>query len=208
MNKGIIGRKLGMTQIFDEKGLFVPVTVIQAGPCVVANLKTKEVDGYNAVVLGFEEIKAKKQNKAETGLFEKNKIAPMRYLKEFDFSEQKQIGDVVNVTVFAKGEKVDVSGVTKGHGFSGSIYRWNFHRLKETHGTGPTVRHLGSTGANSTPSRVFKGKKMSGQYGNEKQTMMNLEVVGIDEAKNCILVKGAVPGAKGGIVVVKTAAKA
>ena len=207
--KGIIGRKLGMTQIFDEKGLFVPVTVIQAGPCVVANLKTKAVDGYDAVVLGFEEINEKKQNKAEAGLFAKNKLKPMKYLREFDFGkEQKQIGDIITVNMFEKGQKVDVSGTTKGHGFSGVIYRWNFGRLKESHGTGPVVRHGGSTGANSTPSRVFPGKKMAGQYGNEKQTMQNLEVIKIDEAKNCILVKGAVPGPKNGLVIVKTAVKA
>ena len=206
--KGIIGKKLGMTQIFNEKGLFVPVTVIQAGPCVVANLKTKAVDGYDAVVLSFEDIKEKKQNKAETGLYKKNNLKPMKYLREFDFAEQKAIGDVVDVTVFNKGELVDVSGVSKGHGFSGVIKRWNFQRLKETHGTGPVVRQGGSTGANSTPSHVFKGKRMAGQYGNEASTMINLEVVGIDQAKNCILVKGAVPGAKGSLVTVRNAAKA
>ena len=206
--KGIIGRKLGMTQIFNDKGLFVPVTVIQAGPCVVANLKTKAVDGYDAVVLAYEDIKEQRQNKAETGLYKKSKLKPMKYLKEFTFTEAKAVGDVVNVTIFAKGEMVDVSGTTKGRGFTGVIKRWNMARLKESHGTGPVVRQGGSTGANSTPSRVLKGKKMAGQYGNEASTMSNLEVVGIDEAKNCILVKGAVPGAKGSLVTVRNAAKA
>lgn len=208
--KGIIGKKLGMTQIFDEKGLFVPVTVVLAGPCVVAGIKTEAVDGYNAVVLGFEEVVAKKLNKAELGLFEKNKLKPMKYLKEFCFCGQpaKQIGDMVKADIFAKGDIVDATGTSKGHGFSGNIFRWNHHRLKETHGTGPTVRTVGSMGANSVPARVLPGKKMPGQYGNETQTISNLEIVKVDIDKNCILIKGSIPGARNGLVFIKSAAKA
>ena len=205
--KGIIGKKLGMTQIFSDKGLVIPVTVVEAGPCVVCNLKTEAVDGYNAVVLGFEEVKDGKLNKPEEGLFKKNKLKNYKHLVEFKFDEQKQIGDTVTASVFAKGEFVDVSGTTRGRGFSGVIQRHNQHRLKMTHGTGPVHRQPGSMGANSTPSRIMKGKNMPGQYGHEKCTVQHLEDVGVDEAKNVLLIKGAVPGPKGSLVTVKTSVK-
>ncbi len=205
--KGIIGRKLGMTQVFNEKGLVVPVTVVEAGPCVVANLKTEAIDGYNAVVLGFQEVKDGKLNKPEEGLFKKNKLKNYKHLVEFKFDEAKQIGDEVKASVFNKGEFVDVSGTSRGRGFSGVIQRHNQHRLKMTHGTGPVHRQPGSMGANSTPSRIMKGKNMPGQWGHEACTVQHLEVVGVDEAKNVLLIKGAVPGPKGSLVTVRTSVK-
>ena len=205
--KGIIGRKLGMTQVFNEKGLVVPVTVVEAGPCVVANLKTEAIDGYNAVVLGFQEVKDGKLNKPEEGLFKKNKLKNYKHLVEFKFDEAKQIGDEVKASVFNKGEFVDVSGTSRGRGFSGVIQRHNQHRLKMTHGTGPVHRQPGSMGANSTPSKVMKGKNMPGQWGHENCTVQHLEIAGVDEAKNVLLIKGAVPGPKGSLVTVRTSVK-
>ncbi len=205
--KGIIGRKLGMTQIFNEKGLVVPVTVIEAGPCVVANLKTEAVDGYKAVVLGFQEVKDGKLNKPEEGLFKKNKLKNYKHLAEFKFDEEKQIGDEIKASIFNKGEFVDVSGTTRGRGFTGVIQRHNQHRLKMTHGTGPVHRQPGSMGANSTPSRIMKGKNMPGQYGHEACTIQHLEVIQVDDAKNVLLIKGAVPGPKGSLVTVRTSVK-
>ena len=210
MKKGIIGKKLGMTQIFDETGLVIPVTVIEAGPCPVVQKKTVETDGYSAVQLAFGEKREKLVNKPMKGHFAKAGVTPARHLKEFrlDDAETMNPGDVVAVDTFAAGEKVDITGTTKGRGFTGVIKRWNNHRLRMTHGTGPVHRQVGSMGACSSPSRVYKNKKMAGQYGNERVTVLNLEVVKVDTEKNLIAVKGAVPGAKGGIVFIRDTVKA
>ena len=210
MNKAIIGRKLGMTQLFSKEGKVIPVTVIQAGPCPVVQVKTLEKDGYSAIKLGFDRVDEKKLNKPEAGLFKKTGVEPCKVLKEFriDGAESVAVGTVIECDTFAAGEKIDVSGVTKGHGFTGVIKRWNNHRLKETHGVGPVHREVGSMSANSSPSRVFKGKKMPGQYGHENVTILNLEVVRVDKERNAILVKGAVPGPINGIVTICNSVKA
>ncbi len=208
MKKGIIGRKLGMTQLFDEKGKVIPVTVINAGPCVVVQKKTNEKNGYEAVQLGFSDIAERKLNKPEKGVFAKAEVSFKKYLKEFrlDDSASMNVGDVVTADTFEVGEKVDITGITKGHGFSGAIKRWGLHRLRMTHGTGPVHRQSGSMGV-IDPARIFKNKKMAGQYGNERVTMLNLEIVKIDPDNNLIAVKGAVPGAKGGIVYLRSTVK-
>ena len=210
MKKGIIGRKIGMTQIFDEVGNVIPVTVIEAGPCVVAQKKTAENDGYDAVQLGFMEVKEKHMTKAEKGHFEKAGVASKKHLKEFrlDDCSALNVGDVIAADTFAAGDKVDITGMTKGRGYTGAIKRWNHHTLCSTHGVGPIHREVGSMGANSSPSRVFKNKKMAGQYGNEQVTILNLKVVKIDPEKNIIAVKGAIPGAKNGIVFIRDSVKA
>ena len=210
MKKGIIGKKLGMTQIFLEDGSVVPVTVIEAGPCTVAQKKTVENDGYDAVQLAFGEVKEKHMTKAEIGHFKKAGVEAKKHLKEFrlENASEMNVGDVVSADTFTAGEKVDITGITKGHGYSGAVKRWGNHILRMTHGTGPIHRQGGSVGANSSPSRVFKNKKMAGQYGNEKVTVLNLAVVKIDAEKNIIAVKGAVPGAKGGIVFIRDSVKA
>ena len=210
MKKGIIGKKLGMTQIFDEVGNVIPVTLIEAGPCEVAQKKTVENDGYDALQLAFGEAKEKHLTRAELGHFKKAGISPKRHLKEFRLADTSayEVGSVVSVDTFAAGEKVDITGISKGHGYTGSIKRWNHHILRMTHGTGPVHRQPGSMGANSTPSRIYKNKKMAGQWGNEQITILNLAVVKIDAAKNIIAVKGAVPGAKGGIVFIRDSVKA
>ena len=210
MKKGIIGKKIGMTQIFDEVGNVIPVTVIEAGPCVVAQKKTAENDGYDAVQLGFIDAKEKQLNKPAKGHFEKAGIAAKKHLKEFrlEGAAAMNVGDVITAETFAAGEKVDVTGITKGRGYTGAIKRWNHHTLCSTHGVGPIHREVGSMGANSSPSRVFKNKKMAGQYGNEQVTVLNLEVVKIDAGKNLIAVKGAIPGAKNGIVFIRDSVKA
>ena len=210
MKKGIIGKKLGMTQIFLEDGSVVPVTVIEAGPCTVAQKKTVENDGYDAVQLAFGDVKEKHMTKAEIGHFKKAGVEPRKHLKEFRLEKaaEMNVGDVVSAETFAAGDKVDITGITKGHGYSGCVKRWNHHILRMTHGTGPVHRQCGSMGANSSPSRVFKNKKMAGQYGNEQVTVLNLAVVKIDAEKNIIAVKGAVPGAKGGIVFIRDSVKA
>ncbi|MBR5263233.1 MAG: 50S ribosomal protein L3 [Clostridia bacterium] len=209
MKKGIIGRKLGMTQIFDEKGKVIPVTVINAGPCTVVQKKTVEKDGYSAVQLGYADLAERKATKPLKGHFESHKVSFKKYLKEFRLEDAASMneGDIVTADTFAEGEKVDITGITKGHGYSGVIKRWNAHRLRMTHGTGPVHRQVGSMGANSDPSRVFKNKHMAGQYGHEQVTMLNLEIVKIDADNNLIAVKGAVPGPKGGIVYVRNAVK-
>ena len=209
MQKGLIGKKIGMTQLFDETGAFIPVTVIEAGPCAVVQKKTNEKDGYEAVQLGFGDVKPNRVNKPMKGHFAKNDIAPKKVLREFRFSDISavNVGDVLKADVFAAGDKVDVSGTSKGKGYAGAIKRWNFGRLKETHGTGPVARHQGSMGACSDPSRVFKGKKMPGHLGSEKVTVQNLDIVKVDAENNLIAVKGAVPGAKGGYVVITDAVK-
>ena len=210
MKKGIIGKKLGMTQIFDEKGNVIPVTLIEAGPCVVSQKKTVETDGYAAVQLAYEDAKKKHLTKAELGHFEKSGVSPKKHLKEFRLADVSgyEVGSVVTVDTFAQGEKVDITGITKGRGYSGCVKRWGHHILRMTHGTGPVHRQCGSMGANSTPSRVFKNKKMTGQYGNEQVTILNLVAVKIDAEKNLIAVKGAVPGSKGGIVFIRDSVKA
>ena len=198
-----------MTQIFDEAGNVVPVTVIEAGPCVVVQKKTTETDGYDSVQLGFEDIADKKLTKPVAGHFAKAGVAAKRHLKEFRLDDAKtmNVGDVVAADTFAAGDRVDVTGITKGHGYSGVIKRWNCHKLRMTHGVGPVHRQPGSMGANSSPSRIFKNKKMAGQYGNEQVTVQNLNVVRVDAEKNLIAVKGAIPGAKGGIVFIRNTVK-
>ncbi len=209
MQKGIIGKKIGMTQIFDEAGKVIPVSVIEAGPCVVVQKKTAENDGYEAVQLGFGDTTAKSLKKPLAGHFKKADVALKKHLREFRIADTGalNVGDIVKADTFAVGDIVDVSGVSKGKGFAGSIKRWNNHRLKETHGTGPVHRHAGSMGANSSPSRIFKGKKMPGHLGAEKVTVLNLEVVKVDAENNLIAVKGAIPGPKNGIVTVRDSVK-
>lgn len=210
MKKGIIGKKLGMTQLFDENGNVVPVTVIEAGPCSVSQVKTVENDGYAAVQVGYGEMKANKVNKPMAGHFAKGDVAPKKVLREFRLEsiEGINVGDIIKADVFAAGDKVDVRGTSKGKGYAGTIKRWNFHRLKMSHGTGPVARHGGSLGSISDPSRVFKNKKMAGHLGAERVTVQNLEIVKVDAENNIIAIKGAVPGPKGGIVVVFDSVKA
>lgn len=209
MKKAILGKKLGMTQIFDNNGLVVPVTAIEAGPCFVSQIKTMQNDGYTAVQLAFDGVREQLINKPTLGQLKKADISAMRYLKEFklDDAENYKLGDKITCDVFAEGDVVDVTGTSKGHGFSGTIAKWNFHRHRMTHGNGPVHRHVGSIGANTFPAKVFKGKKMAGRWGNEKVTVQNLKVVKVDAERNLILVKGAIPGAKGSLVSVKSAVK-
>ena len=209
MQKALIGKKIGMTQIFDEKGNVIPVTVIEAGPCNVVMKKTIENDGYEAVQLGFGDIKVQRLTKPMSGHFKKYDAAPKKHLKEFRFDDMDSVnvGDTLTADIFAVGDKVDVVGTSKGHGTAGSIKRWNFSRLKESHGTGPVARHAGSLGACSDPSRVYKGKKLAGHFGCERVTIQNLTVAKINAENNLIAVKGAIPGPKGGIVFIRDAIK-
>ncbi len=209
MNKAIIGRKVGMTQIFTPEGKVIPVTVVEAGPCPVVQIKSVEKDGYAAVKLGFDETSEKRVNKPDLGQFKKAGVKPQKVLKEFRLADLSsyEVGKNVTVEAFKAGDKVDVVGTSKGHGYSGVIKRWNQRRLKETHGVGPVHREVGSMGANSTPSRVFKQKHMPGQYGHERVTVQNLEVVRVDAARGALLIKGAVPGPKGSIVTVSDSVK-
>lgn len=210
MKKAIIGRKLGMSQIFGADGSVIPVTFVEAGPCYVTQVKNMENDGYEAVQLAFGAVKAKNVNKCQTGTFKKANVEPKRVMKEFKFDNcaDFSLGQEIKCDMFAEGDKVDVSGVSKGHGFSGVIKRWNAQRLKMTHGVGPVHREVGSMGANSNPSRVFKNKKMPGQYGHENVTVQNLSVVRVDIDRNLILIKGAIPGPNQSIVTIKSAKKA
>lgn len=209
MQKGIIGKKIGMTQIFDEAGKVIPVTVVEAGPCVVVQKKTVENDGYEAVQLGFGDIRAKRVNKPLQGHFKKADVAMKRTLKEFRFEDisNLNVGDILKADSFAEGDIVDVSGTSKGKGFAGTIKRHNNSRLKETHGTGPVHRHAGSMGACSSPSRIYKGKGMPGHMGAEKVTVQNLEIVKIDAENNLIAIKGAIPGPKNGTVTITDCVK-
>lgn len=209
MQKGIIAKKVGMTQLFDENSNVIPVTVLEAGPCVVVQKKTVESDGYCAVQLGYEDATVKGTTKPQRGHFEKADVAPKKHLKEFRFdnTETMNVGDTIGVNAFTVGDIVDVQGVSKGKGYAGTIKRWNHHSLKASHGTGPVARHAGSNGACSSPSRVFKGKKLPGHLGAEKVTIQNLTVVKIDAENNLIAVKGAVPGPKGGIVTITDGVK-
>ena len=205
----ILAKKLGMTQLFDANGKVVPVTIIEAGPCTVVQKKTVESDGYQAVQMGYGEVSAKKVNKAAKGHFDKADVAPKRTLREFRFDDiaALNVGDILKADVFAVGDRVDVVGTSKGKGTAGAIKRWNFSRLKETHGSGPVARHAGSLGACSDPSRVFKGKKLAGHLGAERVTVQNLDIVKVDAENNLIAVKGAIPGPKGGIVVLADTVK-
>jgi large subunit ribosomal protein L3 len=207
--KGIIGKKVGMTQLFDDKGNVVPVTVLEAGPCTIVQKKTVETDGYNAVQFGFQDLPDRKVTKPAKGHFEKADVAPKKVLREFRFEniEALNVKDIIKADVFAEGDHVDVVGTSKGKGFTGVIKRWNHHRLKMTHGTGPVHREVGSMGANTDPSRVFKGKKMAGHLGSERVTIQNLDVVKVDVENNLIAIKGAIPGPKGSIVIVTDSVK-
>ena len=209
MQKGIIGKKVGMTQIFDEKGNVVPVTVIEAGPCVVVQKKTVENDGYCAVQFGFGDVSNKHVTKPLKGHFDKANVAPKKTLREFRFDDCDafNVGDLVKADAFAVGDRVDVVGTSKGKGYAGAIKRWNFQRLKETHGSGPVARHAGSLGACSTPSRVYKGMKGAGHLGAERVTVQNLDVVKVDAENNLIAVRGAIPGPKNGVVVLSESVK-
>lgn len=209
MKKGIIGKKIGMTQIFDDNGKVIPVTVIEAGPCAVVQKKTVENDGYSAVQLGFSDAKVNRVSKPLKGNFAKGDVAPKKVLREFRLEDDSalNVGDIVKADIFADGEYVDVTGTSKGKGYQGTIKRWNGSRLKETHGTGPVHRHAGSMGACSTPSRIFKGKKMPGHMGAERVTVQNLIVAKVDAENNLLAINGAVPGPKGGTVLVYNSVK-
>ncbi|HEX9062547.1 MAG TPA: 50S ribosomal protein L3 [Clostridia bacterium] len=208
MEKFIVGKKIGMTQIFREDGVIVPVTVIQAGPCTVVQKKTDETDGYQAVKIGFENVEEKKLNKPEMGLFSKTKVSPKKHLKEFRVNPEKyEVGQDINVAdVFQAGDRIDVSGISKGKGFQGTIKRYGQKGGKETHGS-MYHRRVGSMSANTSPARVFKGKKLPGHMGVDKITVQNLDVVRVDAERNLMLVKGAVPGPKGGLLVIKDTVK-
>ncbi len=208
MSKGLIGKKVGMTQIFDEKGMIIPVTVIEAGPCVVSQVKTVETDGYNAIQLGFGEVKSSKVNKPKAGHFAKANVEAKKHLREFRCEEpaELKVGDEVKADVFAQGEKVDIQGISKGKGFQGVIKRHGQHRGPMGHGS-MYHRRPGSMGSTSTPGRVFKGKKLPGHMGVQKITIQNLEIVKVDMDKNVLLVKGSVPGPKGAILKIKTSVK-
>ena len=210
MKKAILGKKLGMTQVFDATGLVVPVTVIQAGPCAVIQRKTVNKDGYEAIKVAFEEKRESLLNKPELGEFKKAGVTPKRYVRELqvDGQNEMEVGHEIKADIFTEGEMVDVSGTTRGRGFTGTIVRYNFGRHNMTHGNGPVHRHVGSVGASSSNSRIFKGQKMPGHYGHEAVTIQNLQVVKVDAERNVLLVKGAVPGPKGSLLTIKSAVKA
>ena len=209
MKKAIIGKKVGMTQIFDESGKVIPVTVVEAGPCVVTQKKTNETDGYEAVQLGFEEIKESKLTKPEAGHLKKAGVEAKKHLKEFRLEDVSSlnVGDVVKADTFAAGDMIDVTGISKGHGYQGVIKRHGAHRTDMTHGGGPVHRHAGSMGASSHQSRIFPGKIGAGQMGNEQVTIENLEIVKVDAELNMIVIKGAIPGPKGGLVYIRNTVK-
>jgi len=209
VKKAIIGKKVGMTQIFDESGKVIPVTVIEAGPCTVVQKKTAETDGYDSVQLGFEDVGEKKVTKPMRGHFAKSGVSAKKYLKEFRFEDCSafNVGDVILADTFAEGDKVDVVGISKGKGYAGVVKRWNAHSQQHTHGVGPVHRSVGSMGANTDPSRVLPGKKMAGHLGAEQVTVQNLVVVKVDAENNMIAIKGAIPGPKGGLVCVKSTVK-
>ena len=205
MEKAILGKKIGMTQLFTEAGKFVPVTVIEAGPCIVTQKKTTEIDGYESIQVGYYELKEKHSNKPQRGHLAKAGAPLLKFLREFRLKDTSSynVGDEIKATLFAEGDQVDVTGTSKGKGFAGVVKRHGFKIKRMTHGGGPVHRHLGSIGNCSDPSRIFKGKKMPGHMGNERITVQNLEVVKVLEDKNLILVKGAIPGPKGGLVTIK-----
>ena len=205
--KAIIGKKVGMSQIFDADGKVIPVTVIEAGPCVVVQKKTEEKDGYTAVQLGFEDVPERKLTKGEKGHLDKAGVSPKKHLREFDIEGEWNVGDILKADVFAEGDHVDVTGISKGHGYAGAVKRFGVATLKHTHGTGPVGRQSGSMGSGTDPSRIFKGKKMAGHMGVDQVTIMNLDVVKVDAELNMIVVRGAVPGPKGGLVTIRTTKK-
>ena len=209
MKKAIIGKKVGMTQIFDETGKVIPVTVVEAGPCVVTQKKTTETDGYEAVQLGFEDVKESKLSKPEAGHLKKAGVEAKKHLKEFRLEDcaALNVGDVVKADAFAAGDWIDVTGISKGHGYQGVIKRHGAHRTDMTHGGGPVHRHAGSMGASSHQSRIFPGKIGAGQMGNEQVTIENLEIVKVDAELNMIVIRGAIPGPKGGLVYIRNTVK-
>lgn len=209
MQKAIIGRKVGMTQIFSEAGKVIPVTVIEAGPCTVVQKKTLEKDGYEAVQIGFQDTKERRLSQPEQGHLKKAGVTPKKVLREVQLGDYAtlNVGDELKADLFVEGDRVDVTGTSKGKGFSGVIKRWNAARLKETHGTGPVHRHAGSMGSGTDPSRIFKGKIGAGQLGNEQVTVQNLDVVKVNSELNLIAVRGAIPGPKGGVVILRTSVK-
>ena len=207
--KAIIGKKVGMSQIFDENGHVIPVTVIEAGPCTVVQKKTSEKEGYEAVQLGYEDVPERKLTKPEMGHLNKAGVSPKKHLREFNLENAAElnIGDIVKADTFKVGDFVDVTGTSKGHGYQGVIKRHGAHRLKETHGSGPVHRHAGSMGSSTDPSRIFKGKIGAGHMGVDQVTVQNLSVVKVDPELNMLVVCGAVPGPKGGLVTIKTTVK-
>ena len=207
--KAIIGKKVGMSQIFDENGHVIPVTVIEAGPCTVVQKKTSEKEGYQAVQLGYEDVPERKLTKPELGHLKKAEVAPKKHLREFnlDNAAELNIGDIVKADTFKVGDFVDITGTSKGHGYQGVIKRHGAHRLKETHGSGPVHRHAGSVGSSTDPSRIFKGKIGAGHMGVDQVTVQNLSVVKVDPELNMLVVCGAVPGPKGGLVTIKSTVK-
>lgn len=207
MKQAILGKKIGMSQIFADNGTVIPVTVVEAGPCYVSQVKTEEKDGYNATQLAFVDEKASRVSKPQAGHFKKAEISAKKYLKEFKLDEQLTLGAEVKCDIFNAGDKVDVSGYTRGRGFSGNIVRWNAHRHRMTHGNGPVHRAVGSIGATSHMSRVLKNHHLPGHYGNEKVTIQNLVIAKVDAARNLLLIKGAIPGPKGSIVTICSAVK-
>ena len=209
MKKAIIGKKVGMTQIFDEAGKVIPVTVIEAGPCTVVAKMTKEKEGYEAVQFGYEEVAEKKLSKPEAGHLKKAGVANLKHLKEFRLEETDkfEVGDTVKADIFAEGDKVDVTGISKGHGYAGVIKRFGQGRTPTTHGGGPVHRHAGSMGSSTDPSRIFPGKKQAGHMGVEQVTVQNLDVVKVDPELNMIVIRGAIPGPKGGIVFIRNTVK-
>ena len=209
MQKAIIGKKVGMTQIFDESGKVIPVTVVEAGPCVVTQKKTVETDGYIAVQLGFEDVKESKLTKPEAGHLKKAGVEAKKHLKEFrlENAANMNVGDVIKADVFAAGDMIDVTGISKGHGYQGVIKRHGAHRIDMTHGGGPVHRHAGSMGASSHQSRIFPGKIGAGQMGNEQVTIENLQIVKVDAELNMIVVRGAIPGPKGGLITIRNTVK-
>ena len=209
MKKGIIGKKVGMTQIFDQQGKVIPVTVVEAGPCAVVQKKTLENDGYDAIQLGFDDLKASRVNRPKMGHFRKADAAPKRFLREFRFDDCSgfELGKIIKVDVFEAGDFVDVCGTSKGKGFAGTIKRYGNHTLKASHGTGPVARHAGSMAGASDPSRIPKGKKMPGHMGKNRVTIQNLVVAKVDVENNLIAIKGAVPGPKGGVIIITNSIK-
>ena len=207
--KAIIGKKVGMSQIFDENGHVIPVTVIEAGPCTVVQKKTSEKEGYQAVQLGYEDVPERKLNKPEMGHLNKAGVSPKKYLREFNLENAAElnVGDIVKADTFKAGDFVDITGTSKGHGYQGVIERHGAHRLKETHGSGPVHRHAGSMGSSTDPSRIFKGKIGAGHMGVDQVTVQNLSVVKVDPELNMLVVCGAVPGPKGGLVTIKSTVK-
>lgn len=207
--KAIIGKKVGMSQIFDENGKVIPVTVIEAGPCVVVQKKTSEKEGYEAVQLGFEDVPERKLTKPEMGHLNKAGVAPKKYLREFNLENAAElnVGDIIKADTFKEGDFVDVTGTSKGHGYQGVIKRWGAQRTPTSHGGGPVHRHAGSMGSTTDPSRIFKGKIGAGQMGVDTVTVQNLDIVKVDPELNLIAVRGAIPGPKGGIVYLKNTVK-